>query len=199
MESGTHTAERYTPEERRAKLRAFADRMLDHLEDLAPPQDVVEVERGLRTGLLIERLYARVDTAERTERANPKPRTDEEIEADVAKSRAEWAAKINGLRLEREAREAKAAAHIAQQAPVAAPKPAYAPAMKASLGALCQHEVLKHFADELEDELENGLNPDWVPPPKPEPPLARFIDTEDPLNAPVQHWRVTERPNSGSG
>ncbi|GGZ33875.1 hypothetical protein [Asticcacaulis endophyticus] len=195
MESGTHTAERYTPEERRARLRAFADRMLDHLEDLAPPQDVAEVERGLRTGLLIERLYARVDTAERTERANPKPRTDAEIAADVAKSRAEWAAKINGLRLEREAREAKAAA------PIAPPTPelSYTPALKSSLKALRQHEDLKHFADELEDELANGLNPDWVPPPKPEPPLARFIDTEAQLNAPVQHWRTMERPDFGSG
>ncbi|WAC48082.1 hypothetical protein OVA03_15505 [Asticcacaulis sp. SL142] len=195
MTSDTHTAERYTPEERRAKLRAFADRMLDHLEDLAPPQDVAEVERGLRTGLLIERLYARVDKAERTERANPKPRTDEEIAADVAKSRAEWAAKLNRMRLEREALEAKAATPIAPPTP----KPAYTPALKSSLKALRQHEGLKHFTDELEDELENGLNPDCVPSPKPEPPLPRFIDTEDPLHAPFQHWCATERPDFGSG
>jgi hypothetical protein len=195
MRTDTPTAERYTPEERRAKLRAFADRMLDHLEDLAPPQDVAQVERGLRTGLLIERLYARVDTAERTERANPKPRTDAEIEADVAKSRAEWAAKINGMRLEREAREAKTAAPIAPPTP----EPSYTPALKSSLNALRQHEDLKDFADELEDELENGLNPEWVAPFKTELPLARFIDTEDPLNAPIQHWRTTERPDFGSG
>ncbi|MDC7677370.1 hypothetical protein [Asticcacaulis machinosus] len=194
METGTRTAERYTPEERRAKLRAFADRMLDHLEDMAPPQEVAEVERGMRTGLLIERLYNRVDTAERTERANPKPRTEAEIEADVAKSRAEWAAKITRMRLESEAREARAATPVTPPAP--APKPACPPALKSSLKALHQHEDLQHFADELEDERVNGLNPDWVPPYKAEPSLARFIDTVDPLTAPVQHWRPTERPDS---
>ncbi|MDC7675786.1 hypothetical protein [Asticcacaulis machinosus] len=69
--------ERYTPEDRRARLRAFADRMLDQLEDLPPPEDVAEMERTVRVGLLIERLYARVDAAER--KAPPRERTDEEI------------------------------------------------------------------------------------------------------------------------
>jgi hypothetical protein len=72
--------ERYTPEERRARLRAFADRMLERLEDLPPPQDVAEVERTVRVGLLIERLYARVDAAER--RAPSRERTPEELAAD---------------------------------------------------------------------------------------------------------------------
>ncbi|OYW78558.1 MAG: hypothetical protein B7Z26_09595 [Asticcacaulis sp. 32-58-5] len=69
--------ERYTPEERRARLRAFADRMLERLEDLPPPEDLPELERTVRVGLLIERLYARVDMAER--KAPPRERTDEEI------------------------------------------------------------------------------------------------------------------------
>lgn len=69
--------ERYTPEERRMRLRAFADRMLERLEDLPPPEDLPELERTVRVGLLVERLYARVDVSER--KAPPPERTEEEI------------------------------------------------------------------------------------------------------------------------
>ncbi|WKL55784.1 hypothetical protein Q1W73_08685 [Asticcacaulis sp. ZE23SCel15] len=80
MSPNAPTQERYTPQERRARLRAFADRMLERLEDLPPSQDVAEIERTVRVGLLIERLYARVDAAER--KAPPRERTPEELAAD---------------------------------------------------------------------------------------------------------------------
>ncbi|WAC47215.1 hypothetical protein OVA03_10915 [Asticcacaulis sp. SL142] len=91
MTSDPHTAERYTPQERRARLRAFADRMLERLGDLPSPGDVPELEQMTRTGLLIERIYARVDASERTE---SKQLTPEE----VARSREELGLKLAALR-----------------------------------------------------------------------------------------------------
>ncbi len=94
--------ERYTPEERRARLRAFADRMLERLGDLPSPYDAAELEQMTRTGLLIERIYARVDASERTA---SKQLTPEE----VARNREEFGLKLAALRENHEAVCAKLA------------------------------------------------------------------------------------------
>ncbi|GGZ35568.1 hypothetical protein [Asticcacaulis endophyticus] len=190
MTSDPHTAESYTPQERRARLRAFADRMLDHLEDLAPPQDVPELERTVRIGLLIERLYARVDIAER--RAPPPPLTPEQEAAEAAQRRAEhhayWVDRVNGLRLMREAEEAKTLK------PAPAPVPALAPPVYSDWT-----QDFEGYGDEDDDLIDDLSDEVTAPAPKPEPPLARVIDTQDPLRAPVQYWRPPERPDYGGG
>lgn len=53
-----------TPEDRRARLCAFADRMLICAENMAPPEDMLELERAVRVATLIERIYARVHLTE---------------------------------------------------------------------------------------------------------------------------------------
>ncbi|MDC7684844.1 hypothetical protein PQU92_16285 [Asticcacaulis sp. BYS171W] len=58
------TKEQFTPEERRARLRAFADRMLACAEKLPDPETLPQIERAVRIGGSIERLYARVDASE---------------------------------------------------------------------------------------------------------------------------------------
>ncbi|WKL56116.1 hypothetical protein Q1W73_10435 [Asticcacaulis sp. ZE23SCel15] len=193
MASDTHTAERYTPQERRARLRAFADRMLGHLEDLAPPQDLAELERTVRVGLLIERLYARVDIAER--RAPPPPLTPEQEAAEAAEAaqrRAEhhayWVDRVNGLRLMREAEEAKTLK------PAPAPVPAPSPPVYTDWT-----DDFEGYGDEDDDLIDDPSDEVMAPAPKPEPPLARVIDTQDPLRAPVQYWRPPERPDYGGG
>ncbi|MGN6424661.1 MAG: hypothetical protein ACTHLA_15275 [Asticcacaulis sp.] len=54
-----------TPEERRAYLRAFADRMLLKLAAMDDPEDLPGVERAVRAASVVERLYSRCDRAER--------------------------------------------------------------------------------------------------------------------------------------
>lgn len=51
-------------EDRRERLRAFADRMLIGLDKLDDPETGEDIEKGIRRALMIERLYARVDAAE---------------------------------------------------------------------------------------------------------------------------------------
>ncbi|MDC7676486.1 hypothetical protein [Asticcacaulis machinosus] len=94
--------ERFTPEERRARLRAFADRMLERLGDLPSPYDAPELEQMTRAGLLIERIYARVDASERTA---SKQLTPEE----AARSREEFGLKLAALRATHDAVSAKLA------------------------------------------------------------------------------------------
>ncbi|MDC7682508.1 hypothetical protein PQU92_04425 [Asticcacaulis sp. BYS171W] len=59
-----------TPDERnirdlrRARLRAFGDRMLDRLETLADPKKMDELDHAIRMAMCIERLFARCDAAE---------------------------------------------------------------------------------------------------------------------------------------
>ncbi|MDC7675501.1 hypothetical protein [Asticcacaulis machinosus] len=193
MTSDTHTAERYTPQERRARLRAFADRMLERLEDLPPPEDVPELERTVRIGLLIERLYARVDIAER--RAPPPPLTPEqeaaeaaEAEQRVAEHRAHWAALVARLRREREAAETK----------TPRPKPEPVPAPPPSVYSDWT-EDFEGYGLEDDDLIDDPSDEVVAPAPIPEPSLARVIDTQDPLRAPVQYWRPPERPDYGGG
>jgi len=57
--------EKLTPEERRALLRAFADRMLLKVTNMDDPEDLPGVERAVRVAAVIERLYSRCDRAER--------------------------------------------------------------------------------------------------------------------------------------
>ncbi|UDF02474.1 hypothetical protein [Asticcacaulis sp. AND118] len=64
MDHAQRTDEHLTPEQRRERLRAFADRMLIALEDLDTPQTRDDVTKGVRTALMIERLYARCDASE---------------------------------------------------------------------------------------------------------------------------------------
>ncbi|UDF05334.1 hypothetical protein [Asticcacaulis sp. AND118] len=64
MGHAQRTDEHLTPEQRRERLRAFADRMLIALEDLDTPQTRDDVVKGVRTALMIERLYARCDASE---------------------------------------------------------------------------------------------------------------------------------------
>jgi hypothetical protein len=112
MNADAPTQERFTPEERRARLRAFADRMLERLDDLPSPQDVPELEQMTRTGLLIERLYARLDASERTA---SKQLTPEE----VARNREEFGLKLAALRENHDAVCAKLAPKIdPQPAPI---------------------------------------------------------------------------------
>lgn len=51
----------FTPEHRKERLRALADKMLIAMEALPAPKTVQEIEKQIRLGLLIERLYARCD------------------------------------------------------------------------------------------------------------------------------------------
>ena len=57
--------EKLTPEERRALLRAFADRMLLKVTAMDDPEDMPGVERAVRVAAVIERVYSRCDRAER--------------------------------------------------------------------------------------------------------------------------------------
>ncbi|MDC7675249.1 hypothetical protein [Asticcacaulis machinosus] len=102
MSTDLQIQERFTPEERRARLRAFADRMLERLGDLPSPYDGPELEQMTRAGLLIERIYARVDASERTA---SKQLTPEE----AARSREEFGLKLAALRATHEAVSAKLA------------------------------------------------------------------------------------------
>ncbi|GGZ24506.1 hypothetical protein [Asticcacaulis endophyticus] len=187
MASDTHTAERYTPQERRARLRAFADRMLGHLEDLDPPQDASELERTVRVGLMIERLYARVDIAER--RAPPPPLTPEQEAAEAAEAvqrRAEhhayWVDRVNGLRLMREAEEAKTLK------PAPAPVSAPSPPVYTDWPKTCDDDF-EGYGDEDDDLIDDLSDEVIAPVAKPEPPLARVIDPQDP----------PQRPDYGGG
>ncbi|MCR6660074.1 MAG: hypothetical protein NVV72_12315 [Asticcacaulis sp.] len=67
-----------TPEERRALLRAFADRMLLKVTAMDDPEDLPGVEKVVRTAAMIERIYSRCD---RAERQRPEPR---KVEAERA-------------------------------------------------------------------------------------------------------------------
>ncbi len=58
------TEERLSPEVRRRRLRAFADRMLLRAEALDDPEDMQGVERAVRVAAVIERIYSRCDRAE---------------------------------------------------------------------------------------------------------------------------------------
>ncbi|WKL58566.1 hypothetical protein Q1W73_06160 [Asticcacaulis sp. ZE23SCel15] len=109
--------ERFTPEERRARLRAFADQMLERLGDLPSPYDAPELEQMTRAGLLIERIYARVDASERTA---SKQLTPEE----VARSREEFGLKLAALRATHDAVSAKLAPKLS---PHMAPEPVTPP------------------------------------------------------------------------
>jgi hypothetical protein len=60
-----------TPEERRDLLRAFADRMLLKVTAMDDPEDMLGVEKAVRTAAMIERIYSRCD---RAERQKPEPR-----------------------------------------------------------------------------------------------------------------------------
>ncbi|MCA1936468.1 MAG: hypothetical protein LDL37_13540, partial [Asticcacaulis sp.] len=65
MALDTHsTEERLSPEVRRRRLRAFADRMLLRAEALDDPEDMQGVERAVRVAAVIERIYSRCDRAE---------------------------------------------------------------------------------------------------------------------------------------
>ncbi|MDC7682081.1 hypothetical protein PQU92_02270 [Asticcacaulis sp. BYS171W] len=64
MSEINRTKEQFSPEERRARLRAFADRMLACAEKLPDPETLPEIERAVRVGNRIERLYARADASE---------------------------------------------------------------------------------------------------------------------------------------
>jgi len=87
MDYAQRTEERLTPEERRARLRAFADRMLMALGGIDDPEDGDDIEKGIRLALMIERVYARVDASEAQA-----PRRAAEAISDriVLKSRVEW-------------------------------------------------------------------------------------------------------------
>ncbi len=57
--------EKLTPDERRALLRAFADRMLLKVTAMDDPSDLPGVEKAMRVAAVIERVYSRCDRAER--------------------------------------------------------------------------------------------------------------------------------------
>ncbi|MFT3997314.1 MAG: hypothetical protein QM667_07900 [Asticcacaulis sp.] len=61
--SERHT-EQLTPQERRTRLRTFADRMLMALSNVDDPETGNDVAKGMRLALMIERLYARCDISE---------------------------------------------------------------------------------------------------------------------------------------
>lgn len=64
MNYAEHTKEQLTPEQRRERLRAFADRMLIALSNVDDPETGDDVVKGVRLALMIERLYARCDVSE---------------------------------------------------------------------------------------------------------------------------------------
>ncbi|WP_298330934.1 hypothetical protein [Asticcacaulis sp.] len=64
MTQTPHPSRPLSAEDRRERLRAFADRMLIGLDKLDDPETGEDIEKGIRRALMIERLYARVDAAE---------------------------------------------------------------------------------------------------------------------------------------
>ena len=64
MTETTDTAGSLTPEQRREHLRAYADRMLLALSAMDAPETPDAVTKGIRTALMIERLYARCDASQ---------------------------------------------------------------------------------------------------------------------------------------
>jgi hypothetical protein len=67
-----------TPEERRALLHAFADRMLLKVTAMDDPEDMPGIEKAVRVAAVIESIYSRCD---RAERQKPEPR---KVEAERA-------------------------------------------------------------------------------------------------------------------
>ncbi|WP_126423914.1 hypothetical protein [Asticcacaulis excentricus] len=64
MTETTDMAGSLTPEQRREHLRAYADRMLLALSAMDAPETPDAVTKGIRTALMIERLYARCDASQ---------------------------------------------------------------------------------------------------------------------------------------
>jgi len=89
MDHAPHSREQLTPEERRARLRAFADRMLLALDDFDPPETGEEIDAGIRRALMIERLYARVDASEAVSRKRAIASIQDQV---TLKNRIEWSA-----------------------------------------------------------------------------------------------------------
>ena len=76
-----------TPDERRERLRAFADRMLMKITAMDDPADLLGVEKAVRTAAAIERIYSRCDRAERQKQDKvPDPR---KLEAERATNEVE--------------------------------------------------------------------------------------------------------------
>jgi hypothetical protein len=88
MALDTHsTEERLSPEVRRRRLRAFADRMLLRAEALDDPEDMPGVERAVRVAAVIERIYSRCDRAE-TQAPDPRKLEAERARHAVASAEA---------------------------------------------------------------------------------------------------------------
>ncbi|MGN6365970.1 hypothetical protein [Asticcacaulis taihuensis] len=77
-----------TPEERRALLRAFADRMLLKVSNMDDPEDLPGVEKAVRTAAMIERIYSRCDRAER-QKSEPRKRDAERAAHEEAAIKAQ--------------------------------------------------------------------------------------------------------------
>ncbi|GGZ42365.1 hypothetical protein [Asticcacaulis endophyticus] len=160
MTADAPTQERFTPEERRARLRAFADRMLERLGDLPSPYDAPELEQMTRTGLLIERVYARVDASERTA---CKQLTPEE----AARSREEFGLKLAALRATHDAVCAKLAPKIDPQ-----PAPITPDELIKRIKGLDLSEPdfgIDDFDDELDDDLVDEAEDTPKSPPRLDP------------------------------
>jgi hypothetical protein len=145
------TRERFTPEERRARLRAFADRMLERLYDLPSPFDAPELEQMARAGLLIERIYARVDASERTA---AKLLTPEE----VARNREEFGLKLAALRENHDAVCAKLAPKLSpQMAPVSEAQTLTPDELITRIKGLDLSEPDFGIDDAFDDDLDDDL------------------------------------------
>lgn len=79
MEPAERKSQDLTPEERRAQLRAFADRMLIALSQTDDPKTGEDIEKGIRRALLIERLYARCDAAQAKATKNAMAEIDRQV------------------------------------------------------------------------------------------------------------------------
>ncbi|MFT3998287.1 MAG: hypothetical protein QM667_12850 [Asticcacaulis sp.] len=87
MDQTPETQPEHTPQARRAHLRAVADRMLSLLVRQDDPEDGDGIEKTVRRALLIERLYARCDTAEAGELRRMMQAIDDRVEMD---SKTRW-------------------------------------------------------------------------------------------------------------
>ncbi|WP_343685355.1 hypothetical protein, partial [Asticcacaulis sp.] len=120
-----------TPEQRRAHLRTYADRMLRALTAMDAPETPDEVTKGVRTALMIERLYARCDASEAQAHRHPIAIADQKPENTPDES-VHWLDRDPVGELKAQIERMRAATRARTQPhPEAKPQPASVPPVEA--------------------------------------------------------------------
>ncbi|MFN3807384.1 hypothetical protein [Asticcacaulis sp.] len=121
-----------TPEQRRAHLRAYADRMLRAQTAMDAPETPDEVAKGIRTALMIERLYARCDASEAQAHRHPIAAVDNQKLQNTPDEPGHWLDRDPVGELKAQIERMRAATRARTQPhPEAKPQPASVPPVEA--------------------------------------------------------------------